>query len=107
MSTGTSNSLEQPASGPEKALLKLALVAAWFGLALCAGMIFFEIRAKAEDWLKSPQLTLLKEKLLASPKDEQLKQQFRALDLDFRRRYFRQLYLNGTGAWLLLGATGV
>ena len=41
--------------------------------------------------------------LLESPKDASLKEQIRALDFQLRRRYFQQLSLNRSGAWLVLG----
>ena len=67
-------------------------------------MLYWHVRAKAEDPLRSPQILALKEKLLASPKDESLKEQIRALDLELRRRYFYQVSLNRAGGWLVVGA---
>jgi outer membrane protein assembly factor BamB len=78
-----------------------------FSLVVGATLVFQFLEGRLNDPLKSPQLTALKEKLLAAPKDEQLKQGIRALDLELRRQYFRQLSLSGAGAWLLAGGVAV
>jgi outer membrane protein assembly factor BamB len=85
----------------------LAWATAFFGFAVCAALFVSHHRAKTQDPWQSPQLTSLKEKLVASPKDESLKEQIRTLDLQLRARYFRQLSLKRSGAWLLLGAGGL
>jgi outer membrane protein assembly factor BamB len=85
----------------------LTLVCGLFVLAVCAAMLVSHYRAKTQEPWQSPQLAALKEKLLATPKDEQLKEQIRSLDLDLRRRYFRQVSLNRSGAWLALCSAGV
>ncbi len=82
-------------------------IAATFCLLVCVGMIFqHEIASQQDPW-KSPQLLALKEKLVASQKDENLKQEIRRLDLEFRQRYSRRLSLNRTGACLLIGGMAV
>src|SRR4051812_35767999 len=93
-----------PAEKTGRSLLQTALVSALFCLGVCAAMLYWHVRAKAEDPLRSPQILALKEKLLASPKDESLKEQIRALDLDLRRRYFYQVSLNRAGGWLVVSA---
>jgi outer membrane protein assembly factor BamB len=84
-----------------------ARVSAVFSLVVGATLVFQFIQGRLNDPLKSPQLTALKEKLRAAPKDEQLKQRIRALDLALRRRYFRHLSLSGAGAWLLVGGVAL
>jgi outer membrane protein assembly factor BamB len=84
-----------------------AFIAAAFCLVVALAMTVREIRSAAYDPLKSSQITALKQKLVAAPKDEQLKEQIRALDLELRRRYFQQLTLNRAGAWMLLTGTVV
>jgi outer membrane protein assembly factor BamB len=91
----------------QKVLPQCALVFAMFCLTVCGGMLVSHIRDATNDPLKSTELLALKDKLVTSPQDEQLKQQIRTLDLELRGRYFRQLWLNRTGAWLALGALGL
>ena len=80
-----------------------ALIAGLFCILICAAMIFFYANSKADDPLKAPHIAALKEQLRATPQNEQLKQQIRALDLQVRRRYFYQLSLTTTGGYLALG----
>lgn len=84
-----------------------AWVSAGFSLAVGVTLAVQFFQGRFNDPLKSPQLTALKEKLRAAPKDEQLKQDIRALDLALRRRYFRHLALSGAGAWLLVGGVAL
>jgi outer membrane protein assembly factor BamB len=83
---------------------QLAAVAASLLLLVGVILVFAHWRDRTNDPLRSPQLLALKEKLLSSPKDESIKQQIRALDLQLRQRYFRQLGFNQGGAYLLLSA---
>jgi outer membrane protein assembly factor BamB len=94
-------------SGTGRALIQLTCLGASFCVILCATMLLFRFGVRADDPLKSPQLAGLKEQLISRPKDETLKSRIRALDLDVRRRYFRELWLNRTGAWLMLAGAGV
>ncbi|MEK7685662.1 MAG: PQQ-binding-like beta-propeller repeat protein [Verrucomicrobiota bacterium] len=80
-------------------------IAALFCLVICGALILFHILSKADDPLKSTQLKEYKDKLVAAPQDEPLKQRIRELDLQLRHQYFRQLSLANSGAWLLLGGT--
>lgn len=84
-----------------------AVVSGVFALLLSLLMVRQHVVLKTQDPLKSPRLIALQEKLLAAPKDEALKEQIRQLDLQLRQRYFRQLAMNRTGGWLLLGAAAV
>ena len=77
-----------------------AATAAVFCVVACAAMIFQFARSRSDNPLKSPQLIALKEKLAASPEDEALKLQIRDLDFRLRQRYFHQVSLNNSGAWL-------
>lgn len=101
------SSIPSPAAAPvpakiERALVWTALIGAVFCVVLAAVMISLHLRSKATDPLKAPQLTALKERLAASPKDESLKQQIRQMDFEVRRRYFREVGMNAVGGWLLL-----
>jgi outer membrane protein assembly factor BamB len=84
-----------------------AWVAGVFSLLIGLAMFAGHLGAKAEDPLKSTQLTALTQKLRLSPADETLKRQIRELDLQLRQRYFRQLARTGSGAYLLLGGVAV
>jgi outer membrane protein assembly factor BamB len=81
-----------------------AIVAGAFCLAACILMVAAHFRAKSQDPFTSPQLAALKVQLQATPRDDQLKEQIRALDFQLRQRYFRQLHFSSTGAWLALGS---
>ena len=70
-------------------------------------MVFSYFRKVSDDPLNSPRLAALREQLLAHPKDEQVKAEIRTLDLQARRRYFHQLSVNRSGAWLAMGALAV
>src|SRR4051812_5070809 len=102
--------MSQSTPGPSNAkthtrtLCQSAVIAALFCLAICGALLYWHMRAQAEDPLRSPQLLALKEKLLVTPKDEALKAQIRSLDLELRRRYFYQVWLNRAGGWLAVGA---
>lgn len=103
--------LPKPSAVSHGGLCASAQVCAWRLTALLAGlfclvaagvMILDRFRMAAGDPLKSAEMTALKERLAATPEDEQLKTQIRELDWRLRRRYFRHLSLNQTGAWILL-----
>jgi outer membrane protein assembly factor BamB len=94
-------------NGPEglfRAWKATAILAGLFCLAACLLMVTAHFRAKSQDPFKSPQLAALRAELQANPKDGQLKEQIRALDLRLRQRYFRHLEFSSTGAWLALGS---
>lgn len=82
------------------------IVAGWLALvALAMGVV--HLQHKSSDPWRSPTLLALKEQLRAEPKNEELKQQIRELDLRLRERYFRRLELKQTGTWLMLGGAAV
>ena len=95
---------------------RAAQVRVWSRVAGCAGlflalvglaMVGSHLRLKANDPWKSPVLLELKNRLRETPKDDSIKEQIRALDLQLRARYFRILAFNGTGIWFLLGGLAV
>jgi outer membrane protein assembly factor BamB len=89
------------------AWVKTALVGGVFCLLICIVLLIQHGRAQADDPLKASELAMLKEKLLSNPRDEKLKKSIREVDLQVRRQYFRQILLNRTGAWLLVGSVGL
>jgi len=91
---------------PENAIRSwrtLAWFAAVFTLLVGVGMIAAQLRHKASDPWRSPALLALKAQLVSEPRNDELKQQIRELDLGLRRRYFRLLDLKATGVYLLFG----
>ncbi len=101
-----------PASAASTAVLHRALVnvvvmASLFCVIVGSAFLIRYWRAKAEDPLKSPQAIALKDRLRNEPRNEQLKQQIRELDLALRRQYFRHLAFSHTGGWLLVGGLAV
>jgi outer membrane protein assembly factor BamB len=95
------------ASQGERAWRLTAWIAGAFSLVLAIGMGIGHLGARAEDPLKSPLLKAYKEKLRLSPADEQSKQRIRALDLQLRQRYFRQLSRTESGVYLVFGGVAV
>lgn len=81
----------------------VAWVAGVFWVLIGLTMMIGRLNIRAEDPLKSPQLKEYKEKLQLNPADEHIKESIRMLDLELRRRYFRQLSRTETGVYLLLG----
>ncbi len=86
-----------------QALVGTAWIAGVFCALLCGVMIYNWLTATTNDPWKAPELVALKDKLVASPKDDKLKAEIRRLDLEFRRSFRHRLALNGLGGWLLLG----
>jgi outer membrane protein assembly factor BamB len=84
-----------------------AWIAGVFVALLGLAMLVGHLGVKAEDPLKSPQLTELKTKLRSSPNDESTKKQIRELDLQLRERYFQQLTRMRSGVYLLFGGVAV
>lgn len=74
-----------------------------FLVVVAGALVGSHLRLKANDPWKSPVLKEQKELLRRQPKDENVKQRIRDLDLQLRRRYFRILSFNASGIWLLLG----
>jgi outer membrane protein assembly factor BamB len=92
-----------PATHVARAWRLTAWVAGLFSLTVGVAMIAGHFGTRAEDPLKSPQLREYKENLRLSPRDEQMKERIRALDLQLRQRYFGQLSRTASGVYLLLG----
>lgn len=78
------------------------LVAAGFCVCVAAALVVQHLRSRQDDPLKSPALAALKDQLHAEPRNEQLKEQIRALDQRLRERYFQQVSFQHSGAWLLV-----
>ena len=91
-----------PAMGAEAAWRAARGIAAVFCLTISLLMLAGHLNTSAIDPLKSPDLKALKDKLRQNPADEQTKQQIRALDLQLRARYFRQLSQSASGGYLLI-----
>jgi outer membrane protein assembly factor BamB len=87
----------------QRALAGTVWIAVAFCVLLCAVMLYNHLTATTNDPWKSPQLLALKEKLVLEPKNEEVKQDIRRLDFEFRQHYRRRLALDGFGGWLLLG----
>lgn len=92
-----------PHTTPVRGLNPAAWLAALFCLLICATLLYLHFRATTSDPWKSPQLLALKDRLVAEPKNEALKDQIRRLDYEFRRQFRRRLALDHSAAWLLLG----
>jgi outer membrane protein assembly factor BamB len=86
-----------------RTLTGAVLIAALFCIVAGGALLVRHWQSKADDPLKSPQVTALKEQLRNEPRNEVLKQRIRELDLRLRRRYFQELDFRHTGGWLLLG----
>lgn len=80
-----------------------AVIALGFSLAVCGVMVWQQVQHRSHDPLKAQQIAALKEKLAGTPNDDRIKQEIRQVDLNVRHRFFRELSLTHTGAWLLLG----
>ena len=93
----------RPASSLYRSLVATAWIAGGFCAVLCAVMLYQHTTATNNDPWKSPQLIALKEKLVADPRNEEVKKEIRRLDFEFRQHYRRRLALDGLGGWLLLG----
>ncbi|NLY02992.1 MAG: PQQ-binding-like beta-propeller repeat protein [Rhodopirellula sp.] len=84
-----------------------ALVAGIF-VVLAALLLLWDFgRRQAKDPLESPQYLALKARLAEEPRNEQLKEEIRQLDLSLREEYFRQRRFTALGTWLLLGGAVV
>jgi len=94
-------------SGPESLWRMTAWIAGVFSLLIGMVMLGGYLNTDVITPLQSPQLKELKEKLRLNPEDERLKQEIRALDLQQRQSYFRQLSQLNSGVYLLLGGVAV
>ncbi len=82
-----------------------AWIAGGFTFLVGLGMLGAHLQFKSSDPWRSPVLLNQKEQLRAQPRNEAIRQQIRALDLQLRERYFHLLNLKATGVYLLLGGT--
>jgi len=84
---------------------RTAVVAAVFSLIVCALLLYDYSRRRSDDPLEYAPFRALKVALQEQPDNDRLKQEIRALDLQFRREYFRQrVFAAGGGVLLLAGA---
>ncbi|MFO1499751.1 MAG: hypothetical protein U1G07_15385, partial [Verrucomicrobiota bacterium] len=88
-------------SGRWAAVMGFILVAA------CLTLLWSQLGSRRATPFKSAQLADLQTKLVAQPKDEQIKAQIRAVDVTLRRAYFQRLGLHRSGAWLVLAAASL
>lgn len=82
---------------------RTAWVALLFTLTVGLGMVGAHVRLKSSDPWRSPVLLDLKSQLQAEPRNEDLKDQIREMDLQLRERYFHLLSLKNRGVYLLIG----
>ena len=92
-----------PAGPGYKAAVASAVVAGAFSAMVFGALIANHLRGRNDVGpLESPQLDGLRLALMSNPKDEQLKERIRAVDLDLRRAFFGRLQLAEGGAYMLL-----
>jgi outer membrane protein assembly factor BamB len=101
--TAVQNQLNTTSPVLHRALAATTWIAGVFCALLLAVMLYHHFTATTNDPWKSPQLIALKEKLVADPKNEELKKEIRRLDFAFRQDFRRRLALDSLGGWLLLG----
>jgi len=82
-----------------------AWIASLFTALVGVGMVIAQVQHKSSDPWRSPVLLDLKARLLTEPRNEDLKQQIRELDLRLRERYFHLLSLKAAGVYMLFGGT--
>jgi len=83
--------------------LRTSIVAGVFSIIVSVLILINYFQIKGSDPLNSPRLEKLKIKLLQEPKNEQLKEQIRLLDLELRKEYFRRRDFSKKGSYLLIG----
>jgi len=90
--------------GPwRRAALGAAVVAAAFGGLVAATLAWNHRQARRADLLTSAEMTELRARWKASPRDPKVLDAIRALDLRLRRQYVRRQWVSERGGWLLLG----
>jgi len=102
------NSAKRPRqSGLETLWRMTGWVAGVFCVLVGLVMMGQHLGSDASAPLQSPELKELKQKLRLTPENEPIKQQIRALDLQLRRQYFRQLSQLSSGVYVILGGVAV
>jgi len=86
---------------------RTAVVAAVFSLIVSALLLYDYSRRRSDDPLEYAPLRALKVALQEQPDNDRLKEEIRALDLQFRREYFRQRVFAAVGGVLLLAGAAV
>ncbi len=82
---------------------RVSLVAGLFSLLVFGLLLGGYAHRLAKDPLDSDDFRALKAALAKNPRDEELKQRVRDLDLELRNAYFRQRRFSQTGVYLLVG----
>jgi len=100
-------SRSRPSELGYRAAVRTAAVAGVFSVVVCAVLLANYHRREAKDPLGTQQLAAMKAELAGQPHDEDLKESIRQLDLQLRRKYFRQREFTEVGAWLLLAGVVV
>jgi outer membrane protein assembly factor BamB len=86
----------------DRLLQRTAIVAAGFAV-VAAALLWWDFgQRQAKNPLDAPEFLALKAQLAKEPRNENLKQQIRQLDLNLRERYFTQRHFTEIGGWLLL-----
>jgi len=85
----------------------VSIVAGLFSLIMCILLLITYIQLEIHDPLDSPALTTLLEKITASPDDQNLRDQIRAVDWLARKAYFTSRQQLVTGGSLLLVSAAV
>ena len=86
-----------------RSILMTAVVAGVFSAIVCALMLFDGARRITKVPTDSPEFVAGRERLIAEPDNDELRQDIRDLDLALRREYFREQQFTETGSYLLLG----
>jgi len=86
-----------------QAAVRTAIVAGVFSLIVCILLLVNYFYGKVSDPLNSRELSKLTASLIQEPRNDSIKEQIRALDLELRKQYFRQRKFSRTGSYLLPG----
>ncbi len=85
-----------------KAWRKIAFVSAMFSFVICMLLIVNYLQSKSYDPVQTELINTLVEKLVENPKDTQLREQIRTLDLIARKAYFTNQWQVRTGGYFLI-----
>lgn len=89
------------------AVMLTAVVAGLFSVLFCALLLVDFAKRSMNDPIDSAQLLAFRDQLRQQPKDTQLQQGARDLDLRLRQQYFRQRDFTRRGAYLLVAAAAI
>ncbi len=85
-----------------RAAVGTAVVAGVFSLIICAMLVSNHFHSKISAPLDSKELDELKTVLLQEPKNDSIKEQIRAVDVELRKEYFQRRRFSEKGGYLLL-----